>query len=370
MCSFGSTCRWHHPEGVEGKLSEAKQNSVGLPIRPEAEVCDYYRRTGECKFGITCKFTHPEKQDANDQLPGESGEVDEKGEGGEAQQQKNAQAAQGKPAKLNEKGFPSRPGEQVCSYYMKFGDCKFGPECCFDHPFNVEPNPNAGYDASENLNSKGLPIRFGCQVCDFYMRTGVCKFGATCKYHHPENIGNGMGAMGNSNGGRGGMGRGGGMANRGGMAGRGGMMGRGRGGMGNPNPMLNSYGYPLRPGVPPCSFYQRTGTCSFGATCKWNHPEGDQMGMQSGQGMQQGGMQQDQKFYEQQYDQQYEVQQYEPQQYELQTSYGGDFDDGYDPSNALGMEGGSINQGISFPQETDITGGMTGDSTWGNRYGS
>ncbi|KAL4559420.1 hypothetical protein LXL04_031558 [Taraxacum kok-saghyz] len=30
--------------------------------------------------------------------------------------------------------------------------------------------------------------------------------------------------------------------------------------------------YPERPGEPPCQYYLRTGTCKFGASCKFNHP--------------------------------------------------------------------------------------------------
>ncbi len=30
--------------------------------------------------------------------------------------------------------------------------------------------------------------------------------------------------------------------------------------------------YPIRPGVPDCSFFIKSGTCKFGATCKFNHP--------------------------------------------------------------------------------------------------
>lgn len=36
---------------------------------------------------------------------------------------------------------------------------------------------------------------------------------------------------------------------------------------------LNCRGLPLRPGVPACGFYMRKGTCRYGQTCKWDHPE-------------------------------------------------------------------------------------------------
>jgi len=36
---------------------------------------------------------------------------------------------------------------------------------------------------------------------------------------------------------------------------------------------LNSKKLPLRPGVPPCSYFMRRGECKYGKTCKWDHPE-------------------------------------------------------------------------------------------------
>ena len=36
--------------------------------------------------------------------------------------------------RLNRLGLPLRPGEPMCSFYTKKGDCKFGPACKFDHP--------------------------------------------------------------------------------------------------------------------------------------------------------------------------------------------------------------------------------------------
>jgi hypothetical protein len=36
---------------------------------------------------------------------------------------------------------------------------------------------------------------------------------------------------------------------------------------------LNSKGHPVRPGKRDCPYYMKTGECSFGAKCKFNHPE-------------------------------------------------------------------------------------------------
>ena len=34
--------------------------------------------------------------------------------------------------------------------------------------------------------------------------------------------------------------------------------------------------YPVRPGVPDCQYYLKTGKCTYGARCKFNHPERDE----------------------------------------------------------------------------------------------
>lgn len=50
--------------------------------------------------------------------------------------------------------FPERPGELECQYYLKTGDCKFGTSCKFHHPrHRVPPSANC------NLSPIGLPLR-------------------------------------------------------------------------------------------------------------------------------------------------------------------------------------------------------------------
>lgn len=101
----------------------------------------------------------------------------------------------------------------------------------------------------------------------FYLKTGTCKFGASCKFHHPKHSGGSMSHV-----------------------------------------PLNIYGYPLRPvwillliflvelmfqvcfgiltylsynahlcllyqGEKECSYYLKTGQCKFGITCKFHHPQ-------------------------------------------------------------------------------------------------
>ena len=50
--------------------------------------------------------------------------------------------------------FPERPDQPECQFYMKTGDCKFGAVCKFHHPKErLVPAPNCA------LNSLGLPLR-------------------------------------------------------------------------------------------------------------------------------------------------------------------------------------------------------------------
>lgn len=53
-----------------------------------------------------------------------------------------------------EQSFPERPGEPECSYYLKTGDCKFGSSCKFHHPQDrVVPRTSC------LLSPLGLPLR-------------------------------------------------------------------------------------------------------------------------------------------------------------------------------------------------------------------
>ena len=88
--------------------------------------------------------------------------------------------------------LPSRPGMQKCAFFLKTGSCKFGETCRYDHPAEeaaTAAGQSEGHRATERPNgrdeSTDLPIRPGVQECSFFMKTGVCKYGETCRWHHP-----------------------------------------------------------------------------------------------------------------------------------------------------------------------------------------
>lgn len=50
--------------------------------------------------------------------------------------------------------FPERPGQPVCAYFLKTGDCKFKSGCRFHHPKNWAHKSDVCA-----LSDKGLPLR-------------------------------------------------------------------------------------------------------------------------------------------------------------------------------------------------------------------
>lgn len=71
--------------------------------------------------------------------------------------------------------YPRRLGMPTCEFYAKTGHCRFGEACRYDHP----------EEFAVPLSSKGLPIRPGQPICGYYERHGDCKFGPACRYNHP-----------------------------------------------------------------------------------------------------------------------------------------------------------------------------------------
>ncbi|GAY50169.1 hypothetical protein CUMW_124640 [Citrus unshiu] len=104
--------------------------------------------------------------------------------------------------------FPERPDQPECQFYMKTGDCKFGAVCRFHHPRErLLPVPDCvlspiglplrpvkrtftvyAEDATETLNLIISHAFMGEPLCIFYSRYGICKFGPSCKFDHPMGI--------------------------------------------------------------------------------------------------------------------------------------------------------------------------------------
>lgn len=130
-------------------LKDTEETEIQYPLRPYAQDCPYYIRTGSCKFGLNCKFNHPVTRTAQ-----VGKERENEGEG------------------LSEK--------IECKYYLTGGGCKYGNSCRYSH--SKETNELATLE----YNFLGLPMRVGEKECPYYMRTGSCGYGANCRFHHPD----------------------------------------------------------------------------------------------------------------------------------------------------------------------------------------
>ncbi|BFG15151.1 hypothetical protein CerSpe_014260 [Prunus speciosa] len=268
-CKFGASCKYHHPKQGGSSGSPVSLNYYGYPLRQGERECSYYVKTGQCKFGATCKFHHPQPAGIPLPVPSPAPQVSpvpaapalyqtvqspsvssqqygvvfarppllpgsyvqspygqvllspgtipfpgwspyqppasplpspstQPGVGsgtlyGMSQLSPSAAAYTGMyqpiplPSSLGlpttsqkEHLFPERPGQQECQYYMRTGDCKFGSSCRYHHPPEV-----VGPKTTVALSPSGLPSRPGAPLCTHYAQRGVCKFGPACKFDHP-----------------------------------------------------------------------------------------------------------------------------------------------------------------------------------------
>ncbi|KAL3812851.1 hypothetical protein ACJIZ3_014119 [Penstemon smallii] len=277
MCKFGASCKYHHPRHGIGSSAPVTLNVYGYPLRPGERECSYYVKTGQCKFGVTCKFHHPQPTSGaqmsapapapgplaapgavptpavyppmqsppvhssqqfglmpgnwpvprppmlpGSYVPGSYGPMllppgvvpvpgwtsypapgshvaspntqPTVGAGpiyGITQLSPSATAYPGPylsitssagPSSSSQKehAFPERPGQPDCQYYMRTGDCKFGPTCKYHHPPEWSA-PTTNF----TLSPMGLPLRPGAPLCSHFAQNGVCRFGPSCKFDHP-----------------------------------------------------------------------------------------------------------------------------------------------------------------------------------------
>ncbi|KAK9084144.1 hypothetical protein Scep_030615 [Stephania cephalantha] len=295
-CKFGSSCKYHHPKDGGGSANSVQLNYNGYPLRPDEKECSYYMKTGLCKFGITCKFHHPQPAGASLPAPAPAPAFYHMVQSPLVQSttQYGGVAA----------SWPgSRPPILPASYVQgPYGPVMLPPEMVplsswntFQAPvspvasstsqLNAAAGPFYGISqlspsapaygvtyqpvsspvgpSSGSQKETTFPERPGQPECLHYMRTGVCKFGSACKYHHPPEL----------------------ITQ-------------------NNNCYLSQIGLPLRPvimigdlskeckytaclpsgnlfvfvldmhGAPACLYYTQHGVCKFGPLCKFDHSMG------------------------------------------------------------------------------------------------
>ncbi|KAL7140669.1 hypothetical protein ABFS83_08G004100 [Erythranthe nasuta] len=243
-CRYGKSCRYVHP-GEESDVTP-QLNQLGLPTRLGAKECLFYIRNGSCRYGSRCVYNHPEPASVQGYIPQNPMDGKFVKQVGDLSENRNvgymhlsgASEAYQAPRSLNKLSgnidaylgnlispqwvdkqpkwngyqassylprtgnsysapiadgslrkvdisvdideFPERPGQPECDFFMKTGDCKFKLTCRFHHPKNRACRPGECV-----LNENGLPLRPGRSVCRHYERHGLCKFGRACMFDHP-----------------------------------------------------------------------------------------------------------------------------------------------------------------------------------------
>ncbi|KAF8017262.1 hypothetical protein BT93_H2452 [Corymbia citriodora subsp. variegata] len=226
-CKFGMSCKYHHPRHGAGPSSPATLNYYGYPFRPGEKECSYYVKTGQCKFGATCKFHHPQPAGGHVHAPSPP------------LQAAPAPIPVAAPSSYQAMQSPSVPSSQqygvvmarpplVPSYVQGpygpllvspsmvpfpswnpyqapvsplasssaqagsgsssvFGVTQLSPSApAFPWPY--QPSPSSLGPSVNGRREQSFPERAGQPECQHYMRTGDCKYGSSCKYHHPPDL--------------------------------------------------------------------------------------------------------------------------------------------------------------------------------------
>lgn len=160
--------------------------------------------------------------------------------------------------------YPQRVGEPDCRDFLRTGRCKYGESCKYHHPL--------GGPKATDPNEPPFPIRPTEPVCQYYLKNATCKFGQTCRFHHPPHV---LIAKGNNN-------------SIFDPSATGSLQPSNYHFMDNENSFKisntmsdhnhhNIDSLPQRPGEPNCIYYIRNGSCKFGPRCKYNHPSSESM---------------------------------------------------------------------------------------------
>ncbi|GMI66573.1 hypothetical protein like AT2G47850 [Hibiscus trionum] len=264
-CKFGASCKFHHPKHGDQSFSHVPLNRYGYPLRPGEKECSHYLKTGQCKFYTTCKFHHP--QPAGTSFPVSAPQIFQQVQSPSVP---ITEQYGGASTSVRVARPPILPGSYVQGAYGPVlfppgmvpipGWSHYSAPVSSVHSPGMQPAvgatslygltqlssstpslagpypslPSSIGHSSSNQNNQTFPERPSEPECQYYLRTGDCKFGSSCRYHHPRDRV-----------------------------------------VPQTNCVLSLVELPLRPGVQPCSFYLQNGHCKFGSTCKFDHPVGN-----------------------------------------------------------------------------------------------
>eukprot|EP00178_Gracilaria_changii_P003923 TRINITY_DN15_c0_g1_i2.p1 TRINITY_DN15_c0_g1~~TRINITY_DN15_c0_g1_i2.p1 ORF type:complete len:1900 (+),score=156.23 TRINITY_DN15_c0_g1_i2:342-6041(+) len=83
--------------------------------------------------------------------------------------------------------------KRICQYFAKTGACKFGDKCRFSHNVSKHsthrPAVSSGTPSSakRDKNNTGSAANF-VPICKFFEKTGECKYGQNCRFSHRSRV--------------------------------------------------------------------------------------------------------------------------------------------------------------------------------------
>ncbi|ONI08139.1 hypothetical protein PRUPE_5G159000 [Prunus persica] len=174
-CKYEKACSFNPRRGEHSVAPILECNFLGLPIRPGEKDCSFYMRNASCMFGTNCRFNHPDPTAARESDP-PSGY----GNGGPASLQGALSSPCSAPRSLNDaplyvpmvippsQGIPSQNTEW--NGYQK-------EACLHIHPYVMNHSvtgTNAYEQHPQQKQVEELPERPGQPVCIYFSRTGDC----------------------------------------------------------------------------------------------------------------------------------------------------------------------------------------------------
>ncbi|ESR60447.1 hypothetical protein CICLE_v10016232mg [Citrus x clementina] len=185
-CKYGNTCKFSHskekPQTYIKKSEKASPelNFLGLPIRVHEIECPFYMRNGSCAYGVDCRFNHPDPvaDEGSDHFNEAS----------------NPASRSWSPNIISRKTVPNLDNHSFHPHWMlksKFNSLQGSvypqakAELALSSPALGNLTKTADTSTYHQFNE--FPERPGEPLCDYFMKTGNCKYRSACKFHHPKN---------------------------------------------------------------------------------------------------------------------------------------------------------------------------------------
>lgn len=181
-CKYGASCKYNHPSNVQsggGMKAPINPGEPMFPLRPTEPICQYYMKHGTCKFGQACKFHHPPPLHHHHSQ----------------QQSLHALMVGGTASSSNGIGRPAGTFSGPTTMLMSLGgqhhavvaadQSSISGSGSGTAPHSLLCNPIGTDPASGSMILQFLPQRPDEPDCIYFLKNGRCKYGATCRYHHP-----------------------------------------------------------------------------------------------------------------------------------------------------------------------------------------